>query len=416
MPNKKVIGIYTTFYNLDSAYSLCSVVIDQLKALVKHDYKTILFVLPSFKDEEKVPKGVEIRKVIPQLILEPYKELGYPDHWKEDVKKVKESLNKNAQDIDIMICHDIFFIDQYLPYNIGLRESDLKCKILAWTHSAPSNRPKLDDNPHANRYVLPQRTKLVYLNHTDTIALAEMYGTWVKEVRVVPNSKDPRSFWNLDPFVTELIDRYNLLDKDIIAVYPLSTPRMITGKGLDKAVKLLSKLKELNYKVCLIVPNAHANAQKEKNLLSQTSFWASDRGITNTDLIFTSLEDSPTYEAGVSPKVISDFFRLSNVFIFPTVSENCSLVLLEAMLAGNLLVLNQKVRSLMEFGKSNALYFDFSYRDKEEDNERYYLDLARIVASQFENNQALQAKRETFNNYNYDHVFTKYIEPLFYEE
>ena len=73
MNDKKVIGILTTFYDFNRAYSLASVVYDQLVMNVRHGYKTVLFVLPSFKDDDKVPQGVEIRKIVPQLILEKYK-------------------------------------------------------------------------------------------------------------------------------------------------------------------------------------------------------------------------------------------------------------------------------------------------------------------------------------------------------
>lgn len=411
----KTIGILTSFFNLDSAYSLCSVVKDELQSLVKNGHKTVLFVLPTFKDDALVPEGVEIRKIVPQLILEPYKELGVPEHWKEDVKKTKEMFVKNMKDIDFLICHDIFFIDTYLPYNIALREAlpELKLNIFAWTHSAPSARPELEDNPHANRYTLPPRTKLVYLNHEKANQLAEMYGAWLKDVRVIHNSRDPRTFWSLDPLVNQLIDKYSLLEADIISIYPLSTPRMLTGKGLDKVIKLHSKLKELGYKTKLIVPNAHANAEKEKRMIAQTQLWASERGIDHTELIFTSLEESK-YEQGVSPKIVSDLFRLSNIFIFPTYSENCSLVLLEAMLAGNLLVLNKAVQSLSEFGGDNALYFDFNYQEPKEVNENYYLDLAKIVRSEFEINKSLQAKRKAFQSYNYDKIYSS-IEQLFYE-
>lgn len=411
----KTIGILTSFFNLDSAYSLCSVVKDELQSLVKNGHKTVLFVLPTFKDDALVPEGVEIRKIVPQLILEPYKELGVPEHWKEDVKKTKEMFVKNMKDIDFLICHDIFFIDTYLPYNIALREAlpELKLNIFAWTHSAPSARPELEDNPHANRYTLPPRTKLVYLNHEKANQLAEMYGAWLKDVRVIHNSRDPRTFWSLDPLVNQLIDKYSLLEADIISIYPLSTPRMLTGKGLDKVIKLHSKLKELGYKTKLIVPNAHANAEKEKRMIAQTQIWASERGIDHTELIFTSLEESK-YEQGVSPKIVSDLFRLSNIFIFPTYSENCSLVLLEAMLAGNLLVLNKAVQSLSEFGGDNALYFDFKYQEPKEVNENYYLDLAKIVRSEFEINKSLQAKRKAFQSYNYDKIYSS-IEQLFYE-
>src|SRR3990167_4140577 len=308
---EKTIGILTTFYNFDPGYSLCAVVRDQLVSLVKNGYKTILFVLPNFKDDALVPEGVEIRKIVPQLILEPYKELGFPDHWKEDVRKTKELFEKNMQDIDYLICHDIFFIDTYLPYNIALREAKLDCKILAWTHSAPSARPQLDNNIHANRYTLPPRSRLIYLNHDKANDLAEMYGGWLKDVRVVPNSRDPRTFWDLDLFVKGLIDKYSLFEADIISVYPVSTPRMISGKGMDKVVKIHSKLKQLGYKTRLIVCNAHANASPDQRLIKETQNWALERGIDETELIFTSQEDKQ-YELGVKSKIVSDLFRISN--------------------------------------------------------------------------------------------------------
>lgn len=411
---KPVIGVMTTFYNFDSGYSLCSVVRDQLTVLVKNQYKTILFVLPSFKDDALVPSGVEIRKVIPQVILEPYKELNYPHHYKEDVEKIKNSLEKNAQDIDYMICHDIFFIDTYLPYNIALRQSNIKARYLAWTHSAPSTRPVLDNNPHANRYNLPPRTKLVYLNHDKANDLAEMYGAWLKDVRIVHNARDPRTFWQLDPLVENLIENYDLLSADIISVYPLSTPRMITGKGLDKAVKIHSKLKQLGYKTRFIVCNAHANALKDQKQITEFKIWAQDLGLDDNDLIFTS-QINEKYLSGVTAKVVSDLFRISNIFIFPTVSENSSLVLLEAMTSGNMLVLNKKVGTLSEHAGENAIYFDFDYREPKEVNEKYYLDLAKIISSQFENNRVLQLKRRAFQRFNFDYIFKREIEPLFYE-
>jgi len=413
----KKIGILTTFYRIDPGYSLCAVVLDQLHSLVKHGHTPVLFTLPSFKDESLLPKGVEVRKVVPQLILEPYKGVGFPEHWREDTKKAQDSFEKNMQDITDLICHDIFFIDTYLPYNIALRDALPKLsnlKVYAWVHSAPSKREMLKDNPHSSRFTLnTDRIKLVYLNHDKVIHLAEMYGAWPKDVRVVHNSRDPRTFYDLDPLVLSLIDQYDLLSADIISVYPLSTPRMISGKGLDKVIRLHGKLKELGYQTRLVVCNAHANAQPEKKLIADTFVFAAEHGLTHHELIFTS-EQSPSFELGVSPKVVSDLFRLGNVFIFPTVSENSSLVLLEAMLSGHLLVLNQKVATLREHAGDSALYFDFDYRGGKEENDRYYLDLARLVASEFEVNKSLQVKRRALKEYNYDSIY-KQIEHVLYE-
>src|SRR3990167_5140589 len=408
------IGIFSTFSRIDPVYSLCAVVIDQLTALVAHGHSPVLFVLPMFKDDALVPKGVEVRKCVPQLILEPYKGIGFPSHIEDDIEKCKVMFEKNMQDITHLICHDTFFIDTYLPYNIALRQSALPCKMFAWTHSAPSDRPKLENHPHANRYNLPPRTKLVYLNHDKLNALAEMYGAWMDDVRVVHNSRDPRTFWGLDDLVLKLIDQYRLFEADIISVYPLSTPRMISGKGLDKVIKIHSKLKQLGYKTRLIVCNAHANAQPDQRLIAETRNWAAEMKIYADELIFTS-QEGKEYELGVKSKIVSDFFRISNIFIFPTISENSSLVLLEAMLSGNLLILNKAVGTLLEHAGENAIYFDFIYREPQETNERYYLDLAKIVASQFEVSKPLQAKRRAMQKNNYDYIFKHEIENLFYE-
>src|SRR3990167_5584099 len=148
MENSKTIGLLTTFSSFDPAFSLTTVVRDQLVSLVKYGYKTVLCVLPNFKDEALVPKGVEIRKIVPQIILEPYRGLAFPDRWKDDVQKVKGSFERNPQGITHPICHGIFFLDTYLVYNIALRDSHLNCKIFSWTHSRPSARPVLQDNPH----------------------------------------------------------------------------------------------------------------------------------------------------------------------------------------------------------------------------------------------------------------------------
>lgn len=401
-------GILTTFYNFDSAYSLVSVVRDQLVAHVKHGYTPVLFVLENFRGD--VPEGVEVRKVIPQILLEPYKGHKYPENYEEDRDKVAAALKEHASDLDILITHDVIFIDTYLPYNLGLRAAGLKAKQFHWIHSAPSPRPHLEDNPHANRYNMPPNSKLVYLNNDKNIALAEMYGTTPSNVKVIYNSRDPRTFWNVDPLVSELIDEYKLLDTDVLSVYPVSSTRMIDGKQIDVVIRIHKQLRKLGLRTKLVVPNAHANADKEKReILDRAS----------EHVIFTSTKG---YDNGVPPKVVSDLFRLSNVFIFPSISENCSLVLLEAMLAGNLLVLNEDCSGLREFGGDAAIYFKLGGLHMGQhtkvdavDDDNYLLDIAKIIKSEVVQSRPLRAKKRAFNNHNIDQMFSR-LEDLYYEQ
>jgi glycosyltransferase involved in cell wall biosynthesis len=436
MTMKKKVGIFTTFYKWDEAYSLTSVVKDQLIAHVKNGYEPVLFVLDVFPEFNNlaadprmwldIPDGVEVRRVIPQIILEPYAGMGIPEKWREDVDRVKQALLEHATDIEVMLTHDIVFIDTYLPYNIALREAELPCRYFHWIHSAPSPRPQIDGNPHANRYTLPSNSRLVYLNNDKSLDLAEMYGTFLSNVRVVYNSRDPRSFWDLHPLVTHLIDKYDLLSADILSIYPVSAPRMIEGKQVDAVIGIHEQLRKLGYKTKLVICDAHANGHAERIAANERR---------SNDVIFTSLEGgkSPTMgenkyedlfpnEHGVPSKVVSDFFRLSNVFIFPTISENCSLILLEAMLAGNLLVLNKDCTGLDEHaGKDNAIYlrfgnFDMGTRKHEHalEREEYLRDIALIIKDEVEHSRPLKAKRRALQRFNYDSVF-RTIEPMYYE-
>jgi glycosyltransferase involved in cell wall biosynthesis len=386
---------------------------EQLQAHVSHGYKPVLFVLTNFKDTALVPDGVEVRPIVPQLYLEAYKGLGYPENIQEEVNKVSAAFREHMADIEVLITHDVIFIDTYLPYNIGLRESGVTAKQLHFIHSAPSPRPIVENNPHANRYTLPANSKLVYLNSEQTIPLAEMYGVWPNDVRVVKNSVDPRSLWNLHPFTERLIKEYDVFSRDIVTVYPVSATRMVDGKQIDVVIRIHEALKKIGHNPLLIFPTAHANAQAE---ISQCKARATQ------DVVFTSLFE-PKYDAGLPRRIVSELFRLSNVFVFPSISENCSLVLLEAMLAGNLLVLNSDCPGLKDIvGADKALWFKFGNvsmgtRNYESalQKDQYYMDIARIISASVTQNLMYRTKLHAFREYNRDSMFRN-LERLYYEK
>lgn len=419
---KKTIGFLTTHYDWSKAYSITSVIHDQLIMNLKHGYKCVLFVLPFFKDDDKVPQGVEIRKVIPQLILEKYKKFNQPPEFKDEVKQVVSVLVSQASDIDIMITHDMHFIDTYLPYCGAIHEvcqyDLIKAKWLLWTHSAPSIRNIQDNNIHNLRFQKPRNAKLVYLNNYHALHLAEMYGTWLSEVRIVHNSLDPRSFWNLDSFVVGLINKYDLLSADYMGIYPLSSTRMVDGKQVQKAVKVFANLKKRGHNIKYVIANAHANAEREKNTIKDLQVLFASWGLSPNEVIFTSLEESPKYEGGVSRDIVSQLFQLSNLFVFPTISENCSLILLEAMLSKNLLVLNANVAQLREFGGNNVLYMEFGGKDQRvnyANEDQYYAEWAAIIENKMNQQTALLGQRDLLKNYSLDQIFRCSLEPLYYE-
>lgn len=417
------VGILTTFYEWSTAYSLTSVVESQLVSLKKNGYEPVLFVHDNFKkeDELKIPEGIEIRKVVPRFLLVDYSNCqSVSPKLEEEAKKVYEMLKENTKDIQVIFEHDMIFQGWFLPYCMGIHQfaKESQIKWFHWIHSVPSMMPANAEYPHTLRFNLPQNSKIVYLNNFHTIRVSEAYHTIPKNVKVVHNPLDPRLFNKLHPLVLSLLNKYPILEADFIQIYPLSTPRMVSGKGLHTVIDILSSLKSLHKDVCLIICNAHANDKREKQLIAETLSYSSQKGLNANEVIFTSTEETPQYELGVPKEVVSQLFQIANLFIFPSISENCSLILLEAMLSKNLLVLNESVGSMREFGKENALYFKFGGMDENvsyDDRDKFMLDVAKIIISEFNNNKALKAQNDIRQNYNYDSIFNRMILPLLYE-
>lgn len=415
------IGILSTFADLRPEYSLAGVVLQQLQMLLKYGYKPVLFVLDSFKGE--APEGVEIRKIVPQLLLEPYS-TGDISKIEEDIAKVLPAFEENMQDIDVMLTHDIIFINSYLPYNVAMRRGiDRKLshiRWLHWMHSAPSFRSK-DGSVWDNLVTLPKNSRLVYMNYTDVIRAAEMYNTLPKDVRTVFNPMDIRYLYDFDDLTMDIIEKNDLMSPEFLCIYPLSTTRMDqSGKQLSKAIWIMGEIKRKGKSVALVVPNAHANAQREKDKIEEMYRFAYSKGLERRELIFTSLHDVPKHELGVPHTVVRNLFLLSNLFLFPSVSENCPLVLLEAMAGKNILVLNQSFPPIKDFGKEDAMYFGFgSLLEKDRDfplgEDTYYKDIATLIISQYNQEKSIKAQTRLRREFNIDYIFRNQLEPAIKE-
>lgn len=413
------IGILTSFSEFNNAYSLCGVVESQLKSLVKYGYDTTLYVHDNFTDDDKVPFGVKIKKIVPRFELE-----DYTDHHQvsgDFDRQVNEAYKTFQQiDDDIIIEHDLIFQGWFLPYCVAIHKvaKEGKAKWFHWIHSVPNLKPKGVEYPHSLRYQLPANSKLVYLNNNNLIRAAEAYSIWPKDVRVIFNPVDPRLFWKIHPLTEQIINKYPVLEADFMQVYPVSSTRMVDGKQIKIVIEIFAQLKKLGNKVCLIVCNAHANADKEKQTIQELLDYASKIGLQRSEIVFTSLE-AQEWEQGVPKEVVSDLFKLSNLFVFPTRSENCPLILLEAMLSGCILILNNSVPALRELGQDNALYFNFGSLDVQiniDNRDKYMEDIARIIITELNNNKALKGQNLIKQKFNIDYIFRKSIEPLFSEQ
>ncbi len=164
---------------------------------------------------------------------------------------------------------------------------------------------------------------------------------YLKSVAIAPAELEGA----FDEKAATLVHKHRLAEADIVQVYPVSSTRL-KPKGVPLVIDVLARLARDHGKtVRLVLATAHANAQREKNELIALRKAAIAKGLPSDALVITS-EDYPDLSAdGLPAASIKDLFSISNLFIFPSLSELSSLVLREAALSGALLVTNTSLHT-----------------------------------------------------------------------
>lgn len=220
------------------------------------------------------------------------------------------------------------------------------------------------------------------------------------------NSKDIRPFARMTMTASKLVTRYQLHRADVTVIYPMSLTRAF-DKGVDKVIALMGALKRLGQNpptpkpmteneieeemrgiaagtvaptrpsgglsVKLVLIMAHANDRVEApKIIERIKEHARVAGLSLDneatwlkinvlekpiympaygpgELVITSeaLPDTAAY--GLTADDVRSLWQVANLFVFPTISEAGSLVLMEAALAGCTMVLNGSLPALRDY-------------------------------------------------------------------
>lgn len=390
------VGILTTFSNMSETYSLVAIVKNQIDMLTKAGHEVVLFVNENFHGDAPC----EIRAIVPVFSYEQYLSVSsIPSHL---VSSIKDALEANMRDIDVCFTHDIVLQDSFLAHNLAIRKVNLPIRWRHWIHSQPNN-VKLAS--------VPEGHKIVFLNYADRLSVAERYGTWMSKVGVVYNTVEPFVFGG-----GQIVEKLSKVfeGKDVKIAYAFCTTRM-GAKGVEKLLRLAGKIKANGKSVGICLMNSNANAEREKSAVKNMSGFALSQGLAEEDFLFTSTIGK-YLECGVPRDVVRSMFALSNVFIFPTVSECCSMVLLEAMSGENLLVLNDDIPNMKEIGGyDSALYMKFGSlwnNTQYSDENRYFNDWAKIIINQLDSDMPKRAKKRAETVFTNDWVYENQMKDL----
>ena len=354
-PALPLVVLLTTFYDFERVYSLTTVVLDQAAALAGQGYRVEIWVQIGcdLKALPVLPPNVTVKEVVPKVTW--VVDEADPKVVKELVAFLEGTLVQ-AKPVAV-IAHDLLFQEWFYCFAAAIHQA--KTPGVRWWHQCHSSAGK-SKATEKNKYrrTIPAGHKLISVSHADVSALADYYSTDKANVVVVPNARVPVR----NPVASAIIRRERLTEVDLVQVYPLSGTRLV-AKGVGTVIEVFAKLKEMGHSVRLVIANGHSLGQDVKKEVERFKNQAGAAGLDvagdSPEVVFIS-ESYPEYAAGLPGEVVADLMQAANLFIFPTITEACSLVLMEAALAGNMLVLNSDVPALADvIPRDQAIWFPF---------------------------------------------------------
>lgn len=431
----KKVAVLTDFFNPDFAYSLVSVASNQIKMLLRAGYSPRVLVDDHFPDPEKEPNkvpypwnSVELFR-LPSIPRSNFVELH--DGWEADLEKMTKVMREGLKGIDVVLTHDLIYQPAQLLYQLSARriaeERNGSLFFLNLTHSATT--PALIST--TNKYLQAAKQKfpfsyLCYPNEASKPRLARNFGYEENEIKFTPHATDFCEFMGFLDITKKLVDERNMLDADIVMVYPA---RLDRGKQLEFNILMMSELKKLGCSVRFIAQDFHSSVKGDDKwkYREELKKLAAEHGLSlDIEVTFTS-EFDESLRVRCPRQMVRDLMLLSNVFCLPSVSETYSLVAQESALSGCFLILNYDFFPIRSLYQEEAVYFKFSSNldnmtgyDGETktsyspSREAYCRDIALRIIYELENNRVLKLKTRLRKTRNLDYVFRHYWEPLFY--
>jgi glycosyltransferase involved in cell wall biosynthesis len=280
----------------------------------------------------------------------------------------------------------------------------------------------------------------VYFNDISKDIIAKNFNVKPSKVRIVHHPSDMDEVFGVtDENLKRFIDKREIYNADAICVYPI---RLDRGKQVQFVIKTMAKLKEFHKEVRCIIVDFHSSGGDKVTYRDELKQLAMDWGLTPKEIAFTS-EFCNDWRVGVPHNVVLSLFRLSNIFIMPSVSESYSLITQEAALNKNVIVLNQDFPPYRDIFGKDAIFRKYSsnwdvlagYDEAVRDGSRtqteygpaetspeerisfekaYHKQTAGLLVDKLNNDLSLAMSIRTRKLRNFDYIFTNELEPLLF--
>lgn len=367
-------------------------------------------------DAASLPEGTEL-VVIPEMdtqhprVLEISAQLeagSVPDTFAAFRDALAESLRPVVQPLDLLIVHNVFSKHFNLPLTAALfrlMDEGAIRRCLAWTHdltwTSPNSRSKVYDGyPWDLLRTGHRRMRFVAISEQRRQELVDLLSIPPDQVDVIYNGVDPLIWFGLSPEGYSLAQKLDLLTSDLILLMPV---RITQAKNIEFAGEVLAAIKARGISPRLVVtgppdPHDEGSMAYYHSLLDLRSLLDAEKEMR---FVFECGEDDDSPYL-ISPQVVADLLRVSDVLFLPSHREGFGMPVLEAGLIGVPVVCSDRVPAGVEIGGKNVYLFNPGAKPDE---------VARLILDRAVNNASCRFRREVRQNFTWEQIFRRKIVP-----
>jgi glycosyltransferase involved in cell wall biosynthesis len=331
-----------------------------------------------------------------------------PSEFNAIVENISTSLAPLLADVDHVIIHNIFTKHFNLALTVALHrliDQGVIRHAIAWCHdftwTSPHSRSKVyPDFPWDLLRTYREDVDYVVVSEQRQNTLAELFQCAPESIHVIYNGVDPQELLGFSDQSMALIERLNLLHSDLNLLMPV---RITQAKNIETALQLLAALKSqnINPKLVLTGPPDPHDVQSMQYFRSLKDLRQQLGVEEDIHFIFESgqVPDQPNY---IDIRTVGDLFRISDVMFMPSHREGFGMPVLEAGLAGSLVV-STEIPASVEIGLPDVLIFD---------SETDPSVLAEQIMNLVESNPISRFRRRMRKNFTWNAIFQRRIKPL----
>jgi glycosyltransferase involved in cell wall biosynthesis len=329
-----------------------------------------------------------------------------PDEFINLRDMLYQELSKIIKTTQVLIVHNALTLHKNLALTAALKliADEKNTNMVAWCHDFAWQDSLYTPELHPGYPWELLRTPwsgVQYVTVSDhrRNRLAKLLNLPKSDIKFIPPGVDAYEFLGLSTFSRKLIEKLKLLKAEPLILLPA---RITRRKNIEFAIRVIALLKRDYPMIKLIVtgpPGPH-NPQNISYLNSLKSLRKELDVETNVEFLYEASDDDDVLI--IPDDVISDFFRIADILLFPSKREGFGIPVLEAGLV-RMPVFASDIAPVHESSADTAYLFDpkgapDSVSDK--------------IASFIESDRAYKLRRNVLSKFTWESILNNKIIPL----